>query len=210
MKKQAQNTFAQRIAQLSAHRLAATSDDMSKVLQKSGKSSVFAFTESVNEKIDQWGIDTSAIFATDRNPKVIKRFIQFAHAVNAKDYKSVDKTTAIIVYALQAAGEMPLTTDALHYLASKLREGKTSPETRGISKRTISKLFGSVGLSTVPTQASRTVGRNGFLQLAGATIGEPGKANQAVKLNSAHPMIVDFFAMMNNASEGQLNEVTGE
>lgn len=204
-----QNSYETRKAQLKKHNLAASSGDMQKVLSEAGKS-VFKFTEPVNAKIDAWGIDTAQIFATDRNPKVIKRFIQFAHAVNHKDYKEVDKTTAVIIYALQTAGEMPLTVDALHYLAAGLKAGKTSPETRGVSKRTLSKLFGAVGLSTVPTQASRTVGKNGFLQLAGATIGEPGKPNQAVKLNSKHPMIVDFFKLMNGATEGQLDQVVSK
>lgn len=171
--------------------------------------SVFAFTESVNAKIDALGIDTSAIFAPDRNPKVIKRFIQFVHAINAKDYKSVDCTTATIIYALHLAGENPLTVDALHYIGAGLKSGKVSPETRGVSKTTCNKLFGRVGLSTIPTQASRTVGKNGFLQLAGATVGEPGKMNQNVRLNPSHPLIVAFFDVMNKATEGQIDEVVG-
>ena len=104
---------------------------------------------------------------------------------------------------------MPLTTDALHYLGAGIKEGKTSPETRGISRRTLSKLFGAVGLSTIPTQASRTVGKNGFLQLTGATVGEPGKQNQKVLLNPDHPMIRAFFECMNAATDSQIDAVTG-
>lgn len=201
-------SFVARIEALRAHRLAATSKDIGAVLSTAGNS-VFQFTESVNAKIDALKIDTTSIFAVDRNPKVIKRFIQFIHAVNAKDYKQIDCTTATIVYALHIAGDNPLTVDALHYIGAGLKSGKVSPETRGVSRAACNKLFGRVGLSTIPTQASRTVGKNGFLQLIGATMGEPGKVNQAVRLNAAHPLIVAFFDCMNAATEGQLDEVVG-
>lgn len=206
--KTAQNTFAQRVEALRAHRLAETSADMQKVLGD-GRS-VFAFTESVNAKIDALGIDTASIFAPDRNPKVIKRFIQFIHAINAGDYKSIDITTAVIIYSLHLAGDNPLTTDALHYLGAGIRDGKVSPETRGVNRTTVSKLFGAVGLSTVPTQASRTVGRNGFLQLAGATVGEPGKQNQKVSLVASHPLVVAFFECMNKATQGQIDDMVNK
>ena len=201
-------TYATRRALLASHRLASTSADMSAILNK--ESSAFHFSEKVNAKIDELGIDPTPIFAIDRNPKAIKRFIQFVHAINAKDYKNVDATTATIIYALKVTGDSPLTVDALHYLAAGLKWGKVAPETRGVSRSTIGRLFARVGLSTVPTQASRTVGKNGFLQLIGATVGEPGKQNQAVRLNAGHPLIVAFFDVMNNATEGQISEVVGE
>lgn len=202
-------SFTARIEALRAHRLAGSSADMQSVLGlgKSGESSVFAFTVAVNEAIDKMKIDTGSIFATDRNPKVIKRFIQFIHAVNAKDYKAIDNTTATIIYALQLAGDNPLTVDALHYIGAGLKGGKISPETRGVSRTAVNKLFGRVGLSTIPTQASRTVGKNGFLQLSGATVGEPGKQNQNVKLNATHPLIVAFNTCMNAATESQIDEM---
>lgn len=201
-------SFTTRRNMLAAHRLALTSADMGAVLSK--ESSAFFFSESVNAKIDELKIDTSAIFAVDRNPKVIKRFIQFVHAINAKDYKNVDATTATILYALQIAGDSPLNTDALQYLAAGLKAGRVSPETRGVNRSTVNRLFGRVGLSTVPTQASRTVGKNGFLQLAGATVGEPGKPNQAVRLVGDHPMVKAFFEVMNAATAAQVEEVVGE
>lgn len=203
-------SFADVIAQLSAHRLAESSADMQAVLGKTKSASVFTYTEAVHNKVTEWGIDTGALFAVDRNPKAIKRFVQFVHGVIARDYKAIDKTTAIIIYSLQLSGGSPLTTDALHYLGAGLKEGKVSPETKGISRRVVSRLFGAVGLSTIPTQTSRTVGRNGFLQLVGATNGEPGKQNQNVTLNAAHPLIAAFFETMNAATEGQISEMVGE
>lgn len=201
-------TFAARIESLKAHRLAATSADMNAVLGNKGAASPFHFTEKVNEAIDAWGIDTTQIFATDRNPKCIKRFIQFVHGINAKELKNIDKTTAIIIYALHLTNGSPLTTDALHYLGAGLKEGKVSPESKGVSRRTLSRLFGAVGLSTIPTQTCRTVGRNGFLQLMGATHGEPGKVNQNVTLNAEHPAIKAFFAVMSGASDKAIDAMT--
>lgn len=199
------SNFATRTAQLNAHRLAATSDDLNAILKN--EKSAFFFSQAVSDTIDTMGIDTAQIFAIDRNPKVIKRFIQMVHALNAKDYKNVDVTTATIIYALHLSGDNPLTTDALHYIGAGLASGKISPETRGVSRTTVNKIFGRVGLSTVPTQASRTVGKNGFLQLCGATTGEPGKKNQNVKLNHSHPLIVKFFDVMGKATTGQIDDM---
>jgi len=203
--KQVAKSFTQRLDMLKSHRLAATSADIAAVI--GSKNSVFQFTEAVNAAIDKMKIDTTQIFATDRNPKVIKRFIQFIHGVNAKSYANIDNTTATIIYALQLAGDNPLTVDALHYIGAGLKSGKIAPESRGVSRTAVNKLFGRVGLSTIPTQCSRTVGKNGFLQLAGATTGEPGKQNQVVKLNREHPLIVAFDACMNAATESQIDDM---
>lgn len=205
-------SFIERTQKLNAHRLAETSKDMLAVLGKSkqGFSSAYAFDASVNAAIDRMGIDTTQIFATDRNPKVIKRFIQFVHAIIARNYKQIDNTTATIIYALQLAGDNPLTVDALHYIGAGVKAGRIAPESRGVSRLAVNKLFGRVGLSTIPTQASRTVGKNGFLQLSGATVGEPGKQNAVVKLNRAHPLIVAFDDCMNRATETQIDEMVKE
>lgn len=208
--KSVSNSFAAVVDTLKGHRLAATSDDMHKVLGLGKAGSCFEYTESVHATVKSWGIDTSSVFAIDRNPKVIKRFIQFVHGVNAKSYKHIDKTTATIIYALSLTKGSSLTVDAIHYLAAGLAEGRIAPETKGISKRTLGRLFGSIGLSTIPTQCSRTVGKNGFLQLVGATKGEPGKHNQSVSLDESHPMIQAFFATMTAATEGQITELVGD
>lgn len=200
--------FATRTAQLKSHRLAATSADLNSILKV--ETSPFFFSQGVSDKIDELGIDTAQIFAIDRNPKVIKRFIQLVSALRAKEYKNIDVTTATIIYALHLSGENPLTIDALHYIGAGLASGKISPETRGVSRTTVNKIFGRVGLSTVPTQASRTVGKNGFLQLCGATTGEPGKRNQNVKLNPGHALIVEFFKVMNKATTGQVEDMVSK
>ena len=183
------------------------SKDCDAMLKSTGK---FAFTETISKKIDSMGLNVDAIFSPNINPKVTKRFVQFMGAIAHDDVKMIDVTTATIIYALHLAGDNPLTIDALHYIAGGLKEGRISPELRGVSRMKVNKIFGRVGLSTVPTQASRTVGKNGFLQLVGATTGEPGKQNQKVSLNNSHPLIVAFHNAMNKATEGQIAEMVGE
>jgi hypothetical protein len=201
-------TYIARMTALRAHRLAATSDDMGRVLSGRG---VFGFTPVVNAEIDRMGIDTAQVFATDRNPKVIKRFIQFVHGVIAKDFKAIDATSARILYAMKLAGTYSLTTDALAYLvSSSLKAGTVSPETRGVSSRVVSRLFAGVGRTTAPTQISRSVGDNGFMQLSGMTDAPKGKQNREYKLNPGHPLVTAFFATVEGATEGQLGEMTGE
>jgi len=204
-------TFEARMSALRAHRLAATSDDMGKVLGQGKKASVFEFTAAVNTAIDSYGIDTAEIFAADRNPKVIKRFVQFIHGINARDFKSIDKTSAKILYSMKLAGDHALTTDALAYLVSgSIKEGKVSPESRGVSTRVVSRLFGVVGQTTAPTQISRSVGDNGFMQLCGMTSAPKGKQNRAYVLNLDHALVKEFFAVVEGATDGQLSEMTGE
>lgn len=208
---QTADNFAQRLATLTAHRLADTSADLAKILGKGKRASAFEFTAAVSSAVDAWGIDTRAIFATDRNPKVIKRFIQFVHGVNAKDYKAIDKTTAKILYAMKLAGSYALTTDALAYIVSGAKKpDATSPETRGVSTRVVSRLFGHVGMTTAPTQISRSVGENGFLQLAGATSAPAGKQNREYVLNTEHPMVRAFFATLEGATDAQLDALAGD
>lgn len=172
---------------------------------RGGESNKFAFSQTTSDAFDHLGVDPAAVFAPERNPKGAKRLVQLVNAMVAGDYSRIDTTTAVIMYALSLVGESALTTDALHYLAAGLKEGKVSPETRGINRSNLTRLFGRVGLSTVATQASRTVGARGFLTLTGATQGEPGKVNQAVKLNPAHPLVVEFMHMMNEATQAQID-----
>lgn len=187
---------------------------MHKVLGQGTKASVFEFTPAVNAQIDAWGVDTGAIFATDRNPKCIKRFVQFVHAVVSggdEGARNVDRTTAKILYAMKLAGDYSLTTDALAYIVSgKIKPDAVSPETRGVSSRVVGKLFGSVGVTTAPTQISRSVGDNGFLQLAGATSAPRGKQNRAYALNPGHPMVCAFFAMVERLTDAQIERIAGD
>lgn len=202
--------FTARMGMLRDHRLAATSADLGKILGQGKKASCFEFTQSVSTACDSLGIDTTAIFATDRNPKVIKRFIQFVHGINAGDYKAIDRTTAKILYAMRLALPHALTTDALAYLvSSKVRANAEAPEARGISTRVVNRLFGQVGATTAPTQISRSVGENGFLTLAGAVTSDAGKVNRPYALNESHPLVTMFFATLERATDAQLDAVAG-
>lgn len=198
-------SYAARRALLRSHRLAKTSADLSSILGDRGH---FAFTERVNDAICAMGIQTDAIFAPDRNPKVIKRFIQFVHGVNAKDFTAIDFTSAKILYALKLAGQYQLTTDALQYIVSGAMKPGANPETRGVSARVIGRLFGAVGATTAPTQISRSVGDNGFMQLAGMTSAPTHTQNRAYSLNPNHALVKKFFECVESATSGQLDELT--
>lgn len=169
---------------------------------KGGENNKYAFSQTTSDAFDHLGVDPARVFDPARNPKGAKRICQLVNAMVAGDYSRIDTTTAVVLYALQLTGENTLTTDALHYLAAGLKEGKTSPETRGINRSNMVRLFGRVGLSTVSTQVSRTVGKNGFLTLTGAVSGEP---KTGVRLVPTHPLVVEFMHMMNEATQGQID-----
>ena len=207
------NTFTQRIESIksNAARLEAKSGTVSAdcraMLGFAKNASPFELTESVNAQIDAWGVDTSKIFGAHINPKVTKRFIQFAHGISARSYANIDLTTARILVALQLAGDYKLTTDALAYLVTgRVGADKTSPETRGVSTRAVGKLFGKVGLTTAPTQISRSVGENGFLTLTGAVNAGKGQ-NRDHALVHTHPMVRAFVNVIAAATDAQLDEL---
>lgn len=211
----ATSTLASRIASIRANgdRLALNSgkqsDDVNAMLGGCKKASPFELTASVNAQIDAWGIDTSVIFSDSINPKVTKRFIQFAHGISARDYKNIDCTTARIIFALQLAGEYKLTTDALAYMVcGRVKADAVSPNTRGVSTRALAKLFDRVGLTTAPTQISRSVGDNGFLTLTGAVFAPRGVQNREHAIDPHHSMVRAFFACINAASDAQLEDMT--
>lgn len=176
---------------------------------KAGDKSPFYFSEDVNAQIDAWGLNVDAVFSPSVNPKVTKRFIQFVSAVYRKSYGKIDRTTACILLGLHLAGDFPLTSGALWEIATggKVKNEGMGEDRRGVSVQTIKRMMGAVGVSTVGTQLSRSVGKNGFLQLVGATAGEPGKVNQSVTLNRAHPMVTAFINMIDKGNEGQIDEL---
>lgn len=176
---------------------------------KKGENSNVFFSEAINAKIDALSLDVGAIFSPTINPKVTKRFVQFVGAVTHEDYSEIDRTTACILLGLHLAGDFPLTSGALWEIATggSVKQEGMGEERRGVSVRTIKRMMGSVGVSTVGTQLSRSVGKNGFLQLVGATFGEPGKTNRPVTLNRAHPLVTSFLTMIEKGTEGQISEM---
>lgn len=184
--------------------------DLDKILND--ERSAFFFSAAIDKQVNDWGIDASGIFSTTVNPKVTKRFVQFVGAVQRKDYSKIDRTTACILLGLHLAGDFPLTADALYEIGTggKVKSEGMSADRRGVSVRYVSRLVGAVSPKTIDTQLSRSVGKNGFLQLAGATTGEPGKRNQSVTLNRAHPMVKAFIEMIDRATEGQIDEMIGD
>lgn len=177
-----------------------------------GKNSPFYFSEQINDQIEKWELSVDPLFSATINPKATKRFIQFIGAVLHRQYGQIDKTTACILLGLHLAGDFPLTSDALWEIATggKVRSEGMGADRRGVSTRTVKRLIGAVGVSTVGTQLSRSVGKNGFLQIVGATWGEPGKRDQVVKLNRSHPMVIEFINMIERATEAQITEMVGD
>lgn len=142
------------------------------------------------------------------NPKVPKRFIQLVNGLHAASYKNIDATTARALIALRVAGGT-LNRDALHnLLTGKIKVEGVSPETRGVGVRGLDRLVGRIGRGTVETQLSRSFGVNGFCGILGMT-STAGAQNFAVTLNPDAVFSRRFFALIDNATEGQLDELFG-
>lgn len=181
--------------------------DVDAMLKDNGK---FAFTEKVNAYIDGLGLDAQAlgaIFAPGANPKVSKRFVQFASAMHSGLVTAADRTTLWALAALLQG--QTLQRDALHYLATgKVQSDGVSPETRGIARRKLEKVLGSVGHSAVETQLSRTLGKNGFLVQLGAVVKE-GARNASLTMNTEHPLVTRFVEVIAQSTDDQLKQAMG-
>lgn len=185
-----------------------TNADLDKVLN-SPRAACF-FTEKMNAQIDAWGVDTSGVFGIDAPVKGIMRFCQFAYAVSAESYTDCDTTTATIIYALHLSGSGELNRDALTYLAARIRDtGATNVNTKGVSRTKLAKLFGTKNVSTVCTQLSRSLGKNGFLVRTGA-VSTTGSKNAATQLVPTHPMVRAFMHMFEKGTEAQIDTMVNK
>lgn len=205
-------SFASRFATLQGHRNV-VSADMQNVIGngRGGEAHHHCFTESVNTAINKLKIDTTQLFCAPQ--KQIMRFIQFVHAVNAKRFESVDRATAIILYSLHLCDGNNLSTEALIYIGAGVAEGKTTDaNVKGLSRRSISALLNGgnadakIGVSTMVTQQGRSSGGNGFLTIIGA-VTRVGKVQAQVTLDSSNSLVLAFFKMMNEATDGQLSAI---
>jgi len=206
-KTQAPKTLQTLRAALAAHRKA-DGGDISPMLNK--PNSQFYVSEHTSAAIAAWGIEAQALqcFAADRNPKVCKRFAQFINAIHHHQYGAIDLTTARSLYALRAAGGS-IARDALfNLLTGKVKIEGITPNTKGVGVRAIDKLFGRVAKGTAETQITRTFGSNGFARYLGMIKGD-GITNTMFTLDLAHPLAQEFFKLVDNATEGQLQEMVG-
>lgn len=167
------------------------------------------FSEQISAQCDAWGLNVDSLFNPACNPKATMRFVQFIGAVHHEQYAQIDRTTACILLGLHLAGDFPLTTGALWEIATggKVKSEGMGENRRGVSTRTIARMMGSVGVSTIDTQLSRSVGKNGFLQAVNATSGDPGKQNRPVMLNRKNPLVVAFIALIDKGTDSQIDSM---
>jgi hypothetical protein len=199
-----QNSYTSLVANLQAHKAAKT--DLAKCIDTGNLQ--YGFTQSTANYAEKMGIDLTPLFSSSTGQKQIMRCIQFLNALESKVYKNLDFTHARVLCAMRLAGSYDLTYDAIIALCAGVRSGTAN--TRGISYSVLNKMSASKhGLNTVSTKVSNSVGANGFYQVLGLTFGAPGTVNRTVSLNDSHPLVTRFFEVINSATVGQLDEMTG-
>ncbi|OAD82896.1 hypothetical protein ATN89_17595 [Comamonas thiooxydans] len=182
------------------------SEDMQRIIS-GDTSSPFALTQELDNAIEKLKIDTSRIYCTGAPMKAIKRFNQFLGAISAPvpKWESIDKTSAVILLALDYADGKPLQNDALLYLGTgAVKNEGMSADTRGVARSAIRAKLAQIDKGTMPTQISRSVGKSGFLQVCGAVHAVGKGKNAAYTINRAHPMTVAFLELMGRATPGQI------
>lgn len=196
------NTYKTLVAQLSAHRAAKT--DLAKCINAANPK--FGFSESTLKAGTAYGVDFAGIFNLPQ--KQVMRALQFINALIAGDYTGFDYTHARILCAMKLAGSFDLTTDAITALASATRTDKVN--TRGIGYSALNTMFAKHhNISTVKTKVSNSTGVNGFYQYIGVTFAAPRERNHTIALNDTSPLVIRFFELINRATVGQLESMSG-
>lgn len=196
------NSYKALVSQLLTHKGANTPD----IKALFNENSCFAFTEKTHSEGVKLGVDFELVF--DLPQKQIKRTTQLVNALSSGDYKNIDYTHARILCAMRLAGSYDLTTDAITALAAGVIN--PSANTRGIARGAVNALFAkSHGLSTVQTKVSNSTGKNGIYQALGVSFAAPGERNHTVTMNNDSPIVKRFFDLIDRATVGQLEELTG-
>lgn len=179
-------------------------DDLLRIISND-ESSPFALTESIVQAIAQYKIDTSGIYCKGAPMKAIKRFNQFMNAVICSNWAQFDKTSAIILLALDYANGKPLQNDALLYLGTGAQKNEgMSADTRGVARSVIREKLSQIDKGTMPTQISRSVGKSGFLSMCGA-VHVTGKGKQAAyTINRDSLLVQKVLEMLGRATTGQI------
>lgn len=199
-------TYADGVALLRKH-YNVTSKDIQTVL--AGKSPKFGYNEKVHAQLIALGIDPADVFTLQQ--KAIKRALQFVHATLTGDYRAVDATTACGTLALYLSPDHALEYDALHELIGGIaRTEGASGNLKGVSRAKLAKMFARVGVNTVSTQKSRTWGDGGFAQALGMTFAPTRTKGRTVTLNTDHPLTVRFLAMIDRATDAQIDQIGGK
>ena len=189
-------TFAAAQALMGAHPAVET-PDMQAVIKGTG---IYGYDEKTHEFALSLGLDVAAILTNKQ--KQVKRAVQLLNCIHSGLVSNLDYTHTRILLAMRAAGTYSLNTDAIAALAAnKIKPGI---ETRGVTRSQINHLFKfSHGESTVLSKVSNSVGKNGYMKVLGI-VERKGAKNAEIIFNPAHGVAAKFFAMIDQATDGQL------
>lgn len=189
-------SFASAQALMNAHP-AADTPDMQAVIKGAG---VYGYCEKTHNFALSLGLDVAAILTNKQ--KQVKRAVQLLNCIRDGLVSNLDYTHTRILLAMRAAGTYNLNTDAIAALAAnKIKPGI---ETRGVTRSQINHLFKfSHGESTVLSKVSNSVGKNGYMNVLGI-VERKGAKNAEIIFNPAHGVAAKFFAMIDSATDGQL------
>lgn len=195
------NSYATLVSTLSAR--ASITPGAQKDLAKCFKAtSQYHFAESTMQAGEKFGVDFNLLFTFPQ--KQIFRAIGFINALVSGKPSDFDYTHARIICAARLAQSYDLHTDAIAALAAGIIN--PSANVRGITSSAVNRLFSqSHKISTVHTKISNMTGKNGFAQLFGITFAIPGEQNHAISLNHDSEMVKRFFAIIDNATIGQID-----
>jgi hypothetical protein len=155
-------------------------------------------------------IDFLATIADNMGVKAVKRVSEFFACLHAKDYSMLDGVTALSLLSAVHAGAV--TRSALTFAATGKGDESTSDVVSDIGMvRKLQKVMRKVGVTTEPTQNSRSFGSNGFckyLQM-GKMVKAKGATESSIEVNAKSPFVAAIARMVEQASEETLSLVKG-
>jgi len=148
-------------------------------------------------------IDFLATIADNMGVKAVKRVSEFFACLHSKDYAMLDGLSALHAGAT--------TRSALVFATTGKGDDMTSDVVSDIALvRKLQKVMRKVGVTTEPTQNSRSFGANGFCKYLnmGKMVKVKG-SESTIEVNAKSPFVAAIAKMVEQASEETLSLVKG-
>jgi hypothetical protein len=164
----------------------------------------------LSEGLSKAGIESFLDDVSQRmGTKAIMRCFEFANALASGNYKHLDATTCLTMFAVACAGVK--TRSAVSFAVTGAGDDNTSDVVRDTALvRKLQQVFPKIGTGTEPTQVSRSFGENGFCKYLGiGFFKKDGNRYAEMQVKTGNPFYKTARTMIEKASEVTLATMKG-
>lgn len=168
---------------------------------------------AIGALMQKGNVDSGAMLTaieTRLSMKAIMRLCEFFAAIHAKNYQRLDGVTCLSILSATLAGAT--SRDALIFATTGKGDESTSDLVKNTALvRKLQNVLNKVGVTTAPTQLSRSFGINGFCSVIGIgrIVKSPDGTRELIEINQRNPFYRAVFTMIDTATEGTLKLMRG-